>query len=253
MSLPLVFPCLSGGDKKCSPMHVFRIEGLTRGADRGKGLHGKRVPSLDRMICFRSPSALKASALPSLAGHTSRCQPCHNTKLHMRHAGPDKKLIRSERHFELRLVAERSPIGWHTKIFVFRSSQIVVIAWLLLVAESVTEAVLLSGSLQQLYRKAMALELDFFQAAVQEGRQPKVGLLVLDFDETLSVSDTTSVIIDTAIQSAGSQDDGEIFISPARCTIVTPCTLLALHNSYTHPFTHKKMKQLLRLRYFCGL
>ena len=61
----------------------------------------------------------------------------------------------------------------------------------------------------------MALELDFFQAAVQEGRQPKVGLLVLDFDETLSVSDTTSVIIDTAIQSAGSHDNGEFFLGPA--------------------------------------
>lgn len=61
----------------------------------------------------------------------------------------------------------------------------------------------------------MALELDFFQAAVQEGRQPKVGMLVLDFDETLSVSDTTSVIIDTAIQRAGAQDDGEPLMSPA--------------------------------------
>ena len=96
----------------------------------------------------------------------------------------------------------------------FRSSQIIGSAWLLRVAESVTEAVMLSGSLQRLYRKAMALELDFFQAAVQEGRQPKVGLLVLDFDETLSVSDTTSVIIDTAIHSAGSQDNGEPFKSP---------------------------------------
>ena len=197
-----------------SNAYVFRIGGLTRGAGRGEGLPGKQSPSLDRMICFRLPSALKASALPSLAGHTSQCQPCHITKLHRRHAGPDRKLIQSERHFELRSVAERSPIGWHTKISFFRPSQIIVIAWLLLVAESVTEAVLLSGSLQRLYRKAMALELDFFQAAVQDGRQPKVGLLVLDFDETLSVSDTTSVIIDTAIQGAGSQDNGEPFKSP---------------------------------------
>ena len=48
----------------------------------------------------------------------------------------------------------------------------------------------------------MTLEVDFFQAAMKDGGQPNVGLLVLDFDETLSVSDTTSVIIDTAIAAA---------------------------------------------------
>ena len=137
----------------------------------------------------------------------------------------------------MRLFAEGSPIGWHRKIPLFRSSQIIVSAWLLRVAESVTEAVLSSGSLQRLYRKAMALELDFFQAAVQEGRQPKVGLLVLDFDETLSVSDTTSVIIDTAIHSAGSQDNGEPLQKSFQWTVLTPCALLALRNSDMHSFT----------------
>lgn len=55
----------------------------------------------------------------------------------------------------------------------------------------------------------MTLEVDFFQAAVKDGRQPNVGLLVLDFDETLSVSDTTAVIIDTAIANAHGSTNGE--------------------------------------------
>ena len=55
----------------------------------------------------------------------------------------------------------------------------------------------------------MKLEVDFFQAAVKDGQQPNIGLLVLDFDETLSAADTTSVIIDTAIASASSIANGE--------------------------------------------
>ncbi len=55
----------------------------------------------------------------------------------------------------------------------------------------------------------MTLEVDFFQAAIKDGRQPNVGLLVLDFDETLSVSDTTSIIIDTAITNTEASTNGE--------------------------------------------
>ena len=55
----------------------------------------------------------------------------------------------------------------------------------------------------------MTLEVDFFQAAVKDGRQPSVGLLVVDFDETLSVSDTTSIIIDTAIADPQGSTNGE--------------------------------------------
>lgn len=55
----------------------------------------------------------------------------------------------------------------------------------------------------------MELELDFFQAAVKDAKQPRIGLLVLDFDETLSVSDTTSVIIDTAIRLAEAASNGK--------------------------------------------
>lgn len=48
----------------------------------------------------------------------------------------------------------------------------------------------------------MQLELDFFQAASMTHASPRVGVLVLDFDETLTVSDSTSVIIETAIAAA---------------------------------------------------
>lgn len=77
-----------------------------------------------------------------------------------------------------------------------------------------------AGSLRQLYRKAMTLEVDFFQAAVKDGRQPNVGLLVLDFDETLSVSDTTSVIIDTARTTTQASTNGELasMAMDTRCT-----------------------------------
>lgn len=48
----------------------------------------------------------------------------------------------------------------------------------------------------------MRLELDFFQAASTTQPAPNVGLLLLDFDETLTVSDSTSVVIGTAIEAA---------------------------------------------------
>lgn len=55
----------------------------------------------------------------------------------------------------------------------------------------------------------MTLEVDFFQAAIADERQPNIGLLVLDFDETLSVSDTTSIIIDAAITTTEASTQGE--------------------------------------------
>ncbi len=49
----------------------------------------------------------------------------------------------------------------------------------------------------------MRLELEFFDAAISTHASPRVGVLVLDFDETLTVSDSTSLIINTAIDAAG--------------------------------------------------
>ena len=64
----------------------------------------------------------------------------------------------------------------------------------------------------------MTLEADFFQAAMRDGRQPNIGLLVLDFDETLSVSDTTSIIIDTAVATAGESAKGPQTSTAMVCT-----------------------------------
>lgn len=83
----------------------------------------------------------------------------------------------------------------------------------------------------------MELEVDFFQAAMKDSKQPKIGLLVLDFDETLSVSDTTSVIIDTAIASAEAPSKGGL-ISTLICTCSaqeSACMQLQLYVVYCIP------------------
>jgi hypothetical protein len=59
-----------------------------------------------------------------------------------------------------------------------------------------------TGHLRDLYRTAMRLEVEFFNAAASAIAGPQLGVLVLDFDETLTVTDSTSVIISTAIQEA---------------------------------------------------
>lgn len=48
----------------------------------------------------------------------------------------------------------------------------------------------------------MRLEVEFFNAAATAHALPQLGVLVLDFDETLTETDSTSVIINTAIQAA---------------------------------------------------
>ena len=49
----------------------------------------------------------------------------------------------------------------------------------------------------------MRLEAQFFDAAAGPALPaPEVGLLVLDFDETLSAADSTSVVVATAIAEA---------------------------------------------------
>ena len=70
----------------------------------------------------------------------------------------------------------------------------------------------------------MRLEAQFFDAAMGSttmGLPPPahgVGLLVVDFDETLSVSDTTSVIISTAIREAARAAGGVLTSgSPDHC------------------------------------
>ena len=56
-----------------------------------------------------------------------------------------------------------------------------------------------AGTLQQLYRRAMQMEVDFFSAQPGISSAPSVGMLVVDFDDTCTVTDTTSQIFNTAI------------------------------------------------------
>ncbi len=71
----------------------------------------------------------------------------------------------------------------------------------------------------------MRLEAEFFDAAAGAGAAaPEVGLLVLDFDETLSVADSTSVVIATAIAEAERAAEGAACMQSSRtkCPISMP-------------------------------
>ena len=56
-----------------------------------------------------------------------------------------------------------------------------------------------AGTLRQLYRHAMQMEVDFFSAQPGISSAPSVGMLVVDFDDTCTATDTTSQIFNTAI------------------------------------------------------
>lgn len=56
-----------------------------------------------------------------------------------------------------------------------------------------------AGTLRQLYRRAMQMEVDFFNAQPGVTSAPSVGMLVLDFDDTCTATDTTAQVFNTAI------------------------------------------------------
>ena len=56
-----------------------------------------------------------------------------------------------------------------------------------------------AGHLQQLYSRAMQMEADFFAAQPGTPGVPQLRLLVVDFDETCTASDSTSDIMATAV------------------------------------------------------
>ena len=58
---------------------------------------------------------------------------------------------------------------------------------------------LYTGTLRQLYRNAMQMEVDFFSAQPGVSSAPSVGMLVIDFDDTCTATDTTSQVFNTAI------------------------------------------------------
>ncbi|KAL3147596.1 hypothetical protein ABBQ38_014648 [Trebouxia sp. C0009 RCD-2024] len=57
------------------------------------------------------------------------------------------------------------------------------------------------GTLRHLYRNAMQMEVDFFNAQPDVSSAPSVGMLVIDFDDTCTVTDTTSLVFNTAIDA----------------------------------------------------
>ena len=61
--------------------------------------------------------------------------------------------------------------------------------------------VAVAGTLRQLYRNAMQMEVDFFSAQPGVSSAPSVGMLVIDFDDTCTVTDTTSLVFNTAIDA----------------------------------------------------
>ncbi len=64
------------------------------------------------------------------------------------------------------------------------------------------------GSMRTLYRKAMQLEVRFFSAVPGVPARLAVGILVVDFDETLTEVDTTPSVIATAIDAAEGSASG---------------------------------------------
>ena len=56
-----------------------------------------------------------------------------------------------------------------------------------------------AGTLRQLYRRAMQMEVDFFSAQPGISSAPSVGMLVVDFDDTCTATDTTSQVFNAAI------------------------------------------------------
>ncbi|DBB00608.1 TPA: hypothetical protein ACH3X3_002298 [Trebouxia sp. C0006] len=54
------------------------------------------------------------------------------------------------------------------------------------------------GTLRKLYRTAMQMEVDFFSAQPGTGPPPAIRMLVVDFDDTCTATDTTSQIFNTA-------------------------------------------------------
>lgn len=66
-------------------------------------------------------------------------------------------------------------------------------------ASLLTALLSVAGTLRQLYRHAMQMEVDFFSTQPGISSAPAVGMLVIDFDDTCTITDTTSLVFNTAI------------------------------------------------------
>ena len=58
-----------------------------------------------------------------------------------------------------------------------------------------------AGKLRRLYKTALRLEVAFFDAQHAAAASPRIGMLVTDFDDTCTASDTISTIIQTATEA----------------------------------------------------
>jgi hypothetical protein len=62
--------------------------------------------------------------------------------------------------------------------------------------------------LVQHYRRAMQLEVEFFGAQPYRAPPRPISLLVVDFDDTCTASDSTGLVMQTAIEATVAQADG---------------------------------------------
>ena len=69
---------------------------------------------------------------------------------------------------------------------------------------------LFAGKLKQLYRAAMQMEVVFFSSQPGTASPPKLTMLVVDFDDTCTSTDTISQIFNTAIAATQRK-------APGRC------------------------------------
>lgn len=74
-----------------------------------------------------------------------------------------------------------------------------------------------AGTLRQLYRNAMQMEVDFFSAQPGVSSAPSVGMLVIDFDDTCTVTDTTSLVFNTAIDATVEAAQGAASHAAMQC------------------------------------
>ncbi len=79
-----------------------------------------------------------------------------------------------------------------------------------------------AGTLRKLYRTAMQMEVDFFSAQPGTGPPPAIRMLVVDFDDTCTATDTTSQVFNTATSATVESSAGQmqfVWQSPYHLTI----------------------------------
>ena len=99
-----------------------------------------------------------------------------------------------------------------------------------------------AGTLRQLYRHAMQMEVDFFSAQPGISSATPVGMLVVDFDDTCTATDTTSQIFNTSI--AASVETATGTAAPKRPHMYSAQRTLGscdtMQNAMLAPFMHSK-------------